>query len=97
MKQLFALILILLIAGCTTQDAWVSECVNLCLDAQSQGMDLSEGPCLSNDYYPNYVCDVAHNPRINIDNLPENQCSAYGVTAYHYVEVDENCNLIASD
>jgi len=53
-------------------------------EAVKQGLDLSSGPCLSNSLHGNqdypetmWVLDIAHNPRQDIDNLPENQCSAF--------------------
>lgn len=72
-------------------------CEALCRQKLNEGQNLSNGPCLANPLpadAPNWVCDVAHNPRQEIDNLPENQCSAFGKTASHFIEVDENCNLI---
>jgi len=61
----------------------------------SQGMDMSSGPCLSNDLMPDWVLDVAHNPRQEIDNLPENQCASYlEGKANHFVELDPDGNLI---
>ncbi len=55
------------------------------------------GPCLLNSIPDanDWVCDIAHSPRQDVDNLPENQCSSYreGKTK-HFVEIDENCNLI---
>jgi hypothetical protein len=61
--------------------------------------NLDTGPCLSdnNDEWNvnDWVCDIAHSPRLDIDNLPENQCLAYTEgQAHHFVEVDENCKLI---
>ena len=59
------------------------------------GEDLSSGPCLTNEAVPGWVADIAHNPRQSIDNLPENQCSAYrDGAATHFVELDEGGNLI---
>jgi len=88
--------LIILIAGCTSQgsDA-VNQCIQLCNEAKNT-MNMSNGPCLANpiDNYSDWVCDVAHSPRQDVDNQPENQCSAFGVTANHFVELDENCNFI---
>lgn len=57
---------------------------------------LTVGPCLLNPIgYGDWVCDVAHNPRLPVDDLPENQCSAYREgKARHFVEVDEKCGLI---
>ena len=72
----------------------VSKCVQLCEQAREKNVDLSNGPCLSNNVAPGWVCDVAHWPRLPVDNNPENQCPAFGKTAFHFVEVDENCNVI---
>lgn len=73
----------------------IKACVQLCQKAKAEGMDLSNGPCLSNNVAPGWVCDVAHNPRLPVDNLVQNQCEAYvkGL-ASHFVEVDENCHVI---
>ncbi len=60
--------------------------------------DLSSGPCLSNKVIPDWVADIAHNPRQSIDDLPENQCSAYrDGTAHHFVEIDPDGNLIRAE
>jgi len=75
----------------------IKKCVEACREAMISGIDLSSGPCLV-ESIPGlnfWSCDVAHNPRQPIDNLPENQCSSFreGRTK-HFVEVDINCNLI---
>ena len=72
------------------------KCVKLCEKARTDGRNLSAGPCLSNELFPNFpwVCDVAHKPRQDIDNLEGNTCAAFGKTADHFVEVDENCTVI---
>jgi hypothetical protein len=78
----------------------ITQCVNLCHAAQRDGIDLSPGPCLSDMYQsvwnvPDWVCDVAHVPRQPVDNLPQNQCKPFRAgQAHHFVEVDENCNVI---
>lgn len=57
--------------------------------------DLSTGPCLSNDLLPDWVVDVAHNPRQKIDDLPENQCQAFiEGRAKHFVELDLDGEVI---
>lgn len=62
---------------------------------QEEGMDMSAGPCLSNEIIPGWVADVAHSPRQPIDNQPENQCQAYREgKAKHFVELDPEGNLI---
>ncbi|MFH1239648.1 MAG: hypothetical protein V1672_00350 [Candidatus Diapherotrites archaeon] len=81
----------------STQDAAVKMCRDLCELKISDGGDLSAGPCIGNPIQemPNYVCDIAHNPRTEIDNLPENQCSAFRENnAEYFIELDENCELI---
>ena len=75
-------------------------CIKLCTDSFAMGIDLSNGPCIGNpiEQMPDYVCDIAHNPRTDIDNLPENQCSAFRENnAEHFIELDENCELITID
>lgn len=69
-------------------------CIQLCLDAKAQNQDLANGPCLSSNVAPDWVCDVAHDPRQPVDDFPENQCPEFGVSANHFVEVDENCQVI---
>jgi len=59
------------------------------------GEDLSAGPCLSNDLIPDWVADIAYNPRQAVDDLPENQCSAFREgKAHHFVELDPEGNVI---
>ena len=78
------------------QNPPVKECVNLCKQALIRGENLTNGPCLANPLQsnPDWVCDVAHSPRQPVDNLKENQCSAYGKTAKHFIEVTPNCQFI---
>jgi len=77
-----------------------NKCESLCELALNSGLDLSSGPCISNNMAPGrisegWVCDVAHSPRQAVDDDPTNQCSAYRIgTAKHFVEVDTSCNLI---
>ena len=60
--------------------------------------DLSAGPCLSNNVIPDWVADIAHSPRQEVDDKPENQCSAYREgTAHHFVELDAEGNLIRAE
>jgi hypothetical protein len=97
------LIPIVLFCGCTqpTHSTPVAQdlCIQLCNSALNADQNLDTGPCLSdnNDEWNvnDWVCDIAHSPRLDIDNLPENQCLAYTEgQAHHFVEVDENCKLI---
>ncbi len=72
------------------------NCVQSCREARYRGTDLSQGPCLSNAAAADWVCDVAHAPRQAVDNLEQNTCPAFGVSANHFVEVDEGCTIIQS-
>ncbi len=78
-----------------------AKCIYLCQFEKASGTDLSEGPCLSDDNpdweVGNWVCDVAHDPRQDVDDSPENQCEEYiSGQAQHFVEVDAECNFIKS-
>lgn len=74
------------------------ECKTLCEDALKLKWDLSNGPCLSSATLSwdvaDWVCDVAHSPREAVDDLAENQCEEFGVSASHFVELDSECNFI---
>lgn len=74
-----------------------NACIELCKAQAAKGSDLSGGPCLANPMgeFPDWVCDVAHSPRTETDNNPENQCSAFREgNAKHFVEVDGACAVI---
>ncbi len=69
----------------------------LYLQQKSAQTNFSNGPCLSNEVISNWAVDIAHNPRIPIDNLPQNQCSSYQEgKVKHFVELDPDGNLIKS-
>ena len=74
----------------------INQCVNICKESLAKGKNLTNGPCLANPLpsNPDWVCDVAHSPRQAVDNLKQNQCSAYGKTAKHFIEVDPSCHFI---
>jgi hypothetical protein len=98
------LISVLFISGCVTQysskySPIVDECVNVCNSIKNT-TNISSGPCIGNPMMVNrdWVCDVVHSPRQDVDNLQENQCSAFGnKTASHFVEVNEQCIPISVD
>lgn len=76
-------------------DNAVSSAYTLYKKRVVEGMDLSQGPCLTNDLLPGWVADVVHSPREAVDDLPENQCQAYREgRASHFVELDINGNLV---
>ncbi|MDD5148516.1 MAG: hypothetical protein PHH08_03565 [Candidatus ainarchaeum sp.] len=105
---LFSFSVLFLSLGCTQQpskqanslaleEQAMLECKKLCNSVLDSAADLSKGPCLENPMqgFPDYACDIAHNPRQAVDGLPENQCSAFaGGKAGHFVELDTECKLI---
>ena len=103
---ILTLISVLSLSGCIQQNEEDIEqqAINACIEECQRRFVLPEwdfesarGPCLLNPIpdLPDWVCDVAHDPRQDVDNDPNNQCSAFREgTAHHFVEVDPNCELI---
>src|SRR3989338_4624598 len=58
-------------------DRAVIRALGIYKEKKDFGYDFSNGPCLTNDLLPDWVVDTVHNPRSNIDDLPENQCQAF--------------------
>ena len=99
------LLLLVLASGCAqkapllTSNTAIAACVQACEVGRANGKDLSAGPCLLNPVPQNedWVCDVAHNPRLDIDSNPRNQCSAYAYkSARYFIEVTPDCQLIGT-
>jgi hypothetical protein len=91
--------LLLAAAGCGGAEA-DPETVRLAKQAYeravARGVDLAPGPCLGT-IKPGWVADVAHDPREDVDDRPENQCAAYRTgDADHFVELDPDGNFIRS-
>lgn len=62
--------------------------------AVSSHVDLSSGPCLG-QVDKDWVLDIAHLPRQEIDNLPENQCADYNSgQVRHFVEMSPQGEII---
>ena len=84
----------------TDADRAMFACIFLCKGELNEGRSLDDGPCLSSGLeaweVEDWVCDVAHYPREDVDRLPENQCPEYGVSADHFVEVSPDCSFIRS-
>ena len=103
MRKLFIVILLLgiFLSGCTTQKSDVELakelCIKKCKEELKNYPNPENGPCISDEIIKDWVCDVAHFPRIEEDNFPQNQCNAYRAgVAHHFVEVDTECNFIRS-
>lgn len=76
-------------------DSAVNQAKYLYSQEKIRGRDFANGPCLSNALLPGWVVDIVHNPRLAVDELPENQCPAYiEGKARHFVELDTEGNLV---
>lgn len=76
-------------------DDAVGKAQKIYKDRKDIGTDFTTGPCLSNDLLPDWVVDIAHNPRQSQDNLAENQCAALiEGRAKHFVELDLDGEVI---
>ena len=59
---------------------------------KQKGMNFSS-QCLGS--CGNYAVDIVHGPRIDIDNLPENQCEDYkNGKISHFIELDKDRNIV---
>lgn len=66
-------------------------------DAKAKGTDLDRGPCIAEELpgLPDWVADVAHEPRQPVDDDPANQCQRFrNGEAHHFVELDPSGQLI---
>jgi len=73
----------------------INQANHLYSQEKSKGRDFSAGPCLSNALLPDWVVDIAHNPRLPTDDLSENQCLSYlEGRSKHFVELDPDGKLI---
>lgn len=69
---------------------------NLYAKAVQEGRDLTKGPCLGViPGFSDWVVDIAHKPRLPIDDDSANQCETYrSGKVHHFIELDPNGNLI---
>jgi len=103
--SIILLILLVFLSGCVTSEnkpdleKLKESCISACVNERNKGTNLSNGPCLLNPMSENndWVCDIAHDPREDVDNLIENQCSAFrDGRATHFIEVTPDCKFIRS-
>jgi hypothetical protein len=102
---LLVLLAVAVLAGCVGGDddsvddadreRAIAEAQRIYEEMKATGTDFSSGPCISEEVIDDWAADVAHDPRQDIDNQPENQCRSYrdGET-HHFVELDPDGNLI---
>lgn len=90
----------LLLAGCgggpsdEDRSAAIAAARDAYASAKARGVDFERGPCLG-VVKPGWVGDVAHDPRRDVDDRPENQCEAYrSGEAENFVELDPKGRLI---
>ena len=68
--------------------------------AVTRGDDLEKGPCIAESLpdLADWVADIAHDPREDVDDDPENQCERYRQgDASHFVELDPDGELIRAE
>jgi len=64
-------------------------------ELKDRGVDFSSGPCIAENLMPDWVADVAHNPRQPVDNLPQNQCQNFrNGKANHFIELNPSGDVI---
>ena len=79
-------------------DTAVNQAKHLYRQEKDKNRDISSGPCLSDALLPNWVVDIAHHPRLPIDELRGNQCPSYlEGRSQHFVELDLEGNLIKAE
>ena len=100
-----AVVLAALIAGCSKnehveqsdRDRAVDKAQAVYQDSVVTGRALSQGPCIAEEVpgLPDWVVDIAHDPREPADDDPANQCERYRTgEAHHFVELDQDGTLI---
>lgn len=81
-------------ADFTGREEILKNALNLYAQKKQEGIDFSNGPCLG-EIAPDWVLDIAHNPRLAVDDKVENQCAGFRQgRAHHFVELDPTGNLI---
>lgn len=85
-----------LLTNKVTSDLALKSALNIFSVKRNSGEDLENGPCLG-WVAPDWVADIAHNPRQPQDDKPENQCVDFlEGRAHHFVELDPEGKLIRS-
>lgn len=70
--------------------------LNLYIQKSQEGVDMTNGPCLGK-IGEDWVLDIAHKPRLAVDDKPENQCADYlSGKVHHFIEFNPNGQLIDS-
>ena len=75
----------------------VNEAKQAYAKLEAKQADLSSGPCIAERLpgLPDWVVDVAHDPRQAVDDQAANQCARFrSGEAHHFVELDPTGELI---
>jgi hypothetical protein len=95
------LVAVLALAGCggggkEADPATIRLAQRAYAKALFSGVNFSAGPCLG-VIKDDWVADVAHDPRQDVDDDPANQCEAYrNGAAHHFVELTPGGEYIRS-
>ena len=82
--------------GADPDPATIASAKHAYAAAKADWIDMTNGPCLGT-VAPDWVADVAHDPRQAVDDDPANQCAAYrSGEAHHFVELDPDGRFIRS-
>lgn len=76
-------------------DEALKNALNAYAKAKTQGViNLTSGPCLG-IVAPDWVADIAHNPRQATDDEAQNQCAEFkSGQVHHFIELDPDGKLI---
>ncbi len=78
----------------------VAAAIDAYREARASGVELEVGPCIAERLpgLDDWVADVAHDPRQDVDDESENQCRRYGAgEASHFVELTPGGELIRAE
>ena len=76
------------------EDEALKNALNLYIAKKQAGVDFTLGPCLGK-IADDWVADIAHNPRLPIDEDPKNQCAEFkNGSVHHFIELDPDGKLI---
>jgi hypothetical protein len=103
-----ALASVLLFAGCGGDDGAsdgereqaIAQAREAYDQARTSGTNLADGPCIAESLtdLPDWVVDIAHDPREDVDDEPANQCRRYrDGEASHFVELTPEGELIRAE
>lgn len=78
------------------EDDVLKNALNLYIQKKQESTDFAQGPCLGK-VADDWVVDIAHNPRLPVDDKAENQCEDFrSGSVHHFIELDPDGNLIRS-